>query len=47
MGIVGEDSLIWDIAHVRGSSVYNSSLVSVGLAYFEGRDDGKQPSEVA
>lgn len=47
LGILGEDSLIWDIARVRGSSVYDSSLVSVGLAYFEGRDDGKQPSEVA
>lgn len=32
-GIVGEDCLIWDIAHVKGSSVYNSSLVAFGLAY--------------
>lgn len=46
-GIVGEDCLIWDIARVKGPSVYNSSLLSVGLAYIEGKDDGKQPSKVA
>lgn len=45
--IVGKNGLIQGIAYVKGSSLCNSSFMSVDLAYFEGRNDRKQPSQVA
>lgn len=44
---IDENCLVWDIARVKASSVFNTSLVTVRLAYFEGRDEGRQPSKMA